>query len=403
MSEKEFQKWAKVNKTAKTVISKVIENLGPNIDDVRYEITSSTDIYISTLYYMSVKFKNKKGQDEELSMILKRPTQMEAIKQLARVDPQFHNEILFYRMYAQPDENFAKCFYADERPPIDSVIALENVSKRKYHSCPCKCDPPLEYTLAAVREIGRFHGKGYAMKQQQREKFFDIVEQIQEARYDREYDSYKFLVDTTATRAVDYLRDRGHDAIFCDKMESLLSNAFDEVMMKTVEPLEPLSTLCHGDFTLANVLFKKEDDGEYRAMLIDFALLRYGTPVIDLSTYLCVSCPTEVRKDKFFEIMRAYHGALEQYLLEAGVRDIEKYSYDALLDDYKRGALFGFLIITFYLPTLLGHIKFEETAKDVDHTEIAKYFKVAGGDEISEILGNLLLHLKDLGCLQHVL
>lgn len=395
MSQEDFQKWTKA------AMSKVIENLGPNIDDVQYEVTGPTDVFMSSLYYISMRFKNKKGQNEELSVVLKRPTQLEIIRQLVGIDPQFHNEILFYRMYVQPDENFPRCFYADERPPVDSVIALENVSKRGYLPCSYTYDPPFEYILAAVREMGRFHGKGYAMKQLQREKFFDIVKQIQEVRYYKAYDKYKFLIDTTATRAVEYLRDRGHDPIFCDKMESLLSNGYDEIMLKTVEPMEPLSTLCHGDFTLANALFKKEDDGQYRAMLIDFALLRYGTPVIDLSTHLCISCPTEVRKDKFFEIMRAYHDALEEYLLEAGIRDIEKYSYDALLDDYKRGGLFGFLIASFYLPTLLGYFPF--VVENCDYKERARQCKVAGGDEMSKILADMLLHLKDLGCLQHIL
>lgn len=89
------------------------------------------------LFVLRKKFKEKtKGQNEELSLVLKRPTQVAVVlRQLVRIDPQFHNEILFYQIYARPDENFARCFYIGERPPIDSVIALENVSKRGYYPC----------------------------------------------------------------------------------------------------------------------------------------------------------------------------------------------------------------------------------------------------------------------------
>ncbi|XP_011705636.1 PREDICTED: uncharacterized protein LOC105460842, partial [Wasmannia auropunctata] len=280
MSHEDFQRWINV------VMPKIIENLGPDVDKVRYELLESTDIFItSNIYRVCLQFENKiNGRNEKLSMILKRP--MAGFSQLACMDLQFHNEILFYQMYTRPGEIYARCFYAKERPSSDSVIALENVNGRGYYSCPNAYNPPFEYTLAAMRELGRFHGKGYVMKKMQPEKFFDIVARIQEIRYTKRAENmYEFYVNIQSVRAVEYLRSQGHDTVFCDKMEALLSNAFDEVMMKTVQPLEPLATLCHGDFTLNNILFKTEGDGQHRPMLIDFALIRYSTPVIDLSTH----------------------------------------------------------------------------------------------------------------------
>ncbi|XP_018375895.1 PREDICTED: uncharacterized protein LOC108769419 [Trachymyrmex cornetzi] len=396
-----------VKKWNKEIILKIIENLKENIDEARYEISKQTGNLMSTVYNICVKFKNRtKNQSEKFSIILKKPTQLEFLRQIIRSDVQFHNEILFYRMYVQPNENFAKCFYIDERPPVDSVIALENVNEQGYYSCasPCKYDTPLEYTLAAMREIGRFHGKGYVMKELHREKFFAIVEQLQEIKYDRMVDENRIIyLNLTATRAVEYLRNQGYDTAFCDKTEALLSNAFDKVMMKTVESREPLSTLCHGDFVLDNILFKTENDGQYRAILIDFAFLRYTTPVVDLSTYFCLSCSNEVRKDKFFEIIQAYHDALKEYLLEANIWDSEKYSYDALLDDYKRGSLFGFVIASSYLPVLMGYLKKGNLTciNEFETEETARQNKQLGGDKISKILADMLLHLKDLGCLEY--
>ncbi|KMR01220.1 hypothetical protein RF55_989 [Lasius niger] len=394
----DFQRWFN------EVMSKIIENLGSNVEEAQYELSESNDIFMSTLYHVHVKFKNKtkRGQSEELSMVLKRPTQMEMHREMMDIDSQFYNEILFYRIYARPDENFVKCFYTQERPPTDSVIALENVNKLGYHLCSYKYNAPLEYTLAAIQEIGRFHGKGYVMKEQQREKFFDIVKQIKETKYDTKVDDRnKLYVNIPATRAVDYLRNQGHDAVFCDKMEAVLSNAFDAVMAKTLKPVEPLATLCHGDFTLSNTLFKIEDDGQLRAILIDFATLTYSTPVVDLSTFLCLCCSNEMIKDKFFEIMRAYHDTLKKYLLDAGIRDIDKYSYDALLDDYRRGALFGFVIASFFLGILMGYN--DKSIDETDMVEYMEYCKQLGGEKLSKILADMLLQLRDFGCLKHFL
>ncbi|XP_029173483.1 uncharacterized protein LOC114942314 [Nylanderia fulva] len=385
-------------------MSKIVENLGSNVEEARYELSKSVEGFMSTLYYVCVKFKDKTkgGQSEKLTMIIKRPTQIEMFREMIDVNPQFHNEIVFYQIYARPDENFVKCFYADERPPIDSVIALENVNQRGYYSCPYKNDVSLEYTLAAIQELGRFHGKGYVMKEQQREKFFDIVKQLQETKYKPGMDdARKTYVNIPATRAVEYLRDQGHDAIFCDKMEAVLSNAFDLIMVEMVKPTEPLATLCHGDFTVLNTLFKTEDDGEIRAMLIDFGTLGYSTPVVDLSTFLYLCCTNELRKDKLFEIIRVYHETVKKYLLDAGVQDIDKYSYDAFLDDFRKGALFGFVIASFFLPGLLGYL--DNLPEEVDMLEHINYCKEAGGDEISKILADMLLQLRDFGFLKHVL
>jgi len=146
-----------------------------------------------------------------------------------------------------------------------------------------------------------------------------------------------------------------------------------------------------------------EDDGQYRAMLIDFGLFRYSTPVVDLSTYLCLCCSNEIRKDKFSEIMRVYHDALKEYLLEAGVWDIKKYSYEALLDDFERGGLFGYVIASFYLPVLLEYYQADviQNILSVGISESMKQLKY--NDEFSKILADMLLNLRDLGCLKHIL
>ncbi|XP_077267609.1 uncharacterized protein LOC143900305 [Temnothorax americanus] len=397
----DFQRWIG------EVMPRIIENLGLDVDKVRYEIFKfGSNCIMSNLYRVSLQFENKTNeQNEKLSMILKRP--MLDLNQLAKIDRQFHNEILFYQMYTRPDEIYARCLYAENRPLIDSVIALEDVNERGYFSCPYLHDPPLEYTLAAMRELGRFHGKGYAMKELQREKFFDIVARIETVRYEKRVENlYEAYSNIHPVRAVEYLRSlQGCDAIFCDKMETLLSNSF-EVMMKTVQPLEPLATLCHGDFTLGNILFKTEDDGQYRAMLIDFTLIMYSTPVVDLSTYLLMYCSNEVRKDKFFEIMRAYHDALKEYLLDVGIQNIERYSYNVLLEDFRRGALFGFIITCAFLPVLLGYLSPEVLVReiiDLGPLESVKKLKYTGGKKVSKILAEALLHLRDLGCLKHVL
>ncbi|XP_011871825.1 PREDICTED: uncharacterized protein LOC105564212 [Vollenhovia emeryi] len=390
------------------VMARIIENLGLDVDKARYELSKTVNFIATAMYYVRLQFKNKTNdQHEELSVVLKRPL-IEKLSQMIRIDLQFHNEILFYQMYVQPNERhlYARYYHVDKQPSSDSVIALENVNERGYYSCSYPYNAPLEYTLAAMRELGRFHGKGYVMKELQPQKFSDIVARLQEVRFVKTGNIYETILNVKGTRAVEYLRRQGYDTVFCDKMEALLSNGFDEVLMKTMGRLEPLSTLCHGDFVLPNILFKTLAGGQYHAMLVDFALITYATPVVDLSTYLCLCCTNEERREKFSDIMHAYHDALMEHLLAAGIRDTEKYSYNALLDDFRRGALFGFLLACHFLPVLLGCLESEVMVREIislGALESAKKQKYLGGDEVCKILADMLLHLRDLGCLEHIL
>ncbi|EZA55349.1 hypothetical protein DMN91_004503 [Ooceraea biroi] len=398
LHDKDFQRWLK------EVMSKILENLGLNDSDARYELPNLKDNIMSTTYNMCVRYEDKaKGESVKLSMILKKPPHSDYIRRETNSDRQFNNEILFYRMYAQPEENFPKCFYADHAR--NSVIALENMNAKGFYLCAYTHDVPLEYTLAAMRELGRFHGKGYEMKELQREKFFKIVNQLQEVRYYKTGENiFRHFCNVLATHGLEYLRRHGYDANFCDRMEVLLTDAFTNVMLKSMQPLEPLSTLCHGDCTLYNMLFRAEGDGQHRAMLIDFAFVTYATPVVDLSTYLCICCSNDIRKDKFSEIMQAYHDALKKYLQDAGVWNDEKYSYDVFLDNYKWGALFGFVLASFQLIFLKGYSTLDvESLSILGPSEYGKLCKQSIDDKFSKILADMLLQLKDLGCLINLL
>lgn len=64
----------------------------------------------------------------------------------------------------------------------------------------------------------------------------------------------------------------------------ILKNAYEDVILKFIEAEEPLATLCHGDSTINNTLLKNEN-GKLKTMFIDFALIRYGSLILDLKLF----------------------------------------------------------------------------------------------------------------------
>ncbi|KOX69154.1 hypothetical protein WN51_06307 [Melipona quadrifasciata] len=393
----------------KPLITKVSSILGRSCENMRYEVSVSTDGYFnSNLFFVNVALNANPADDDEANkrvktvdiVVKKMPTGMN--KDVVRSREQFHNEILFYKKYAQYYDRAPRCIYATEEPSTDTVIVLENVAnKRGYSMCKWKYDIPMEYTLAALREIARFHATAYTMKRTREKEFFDCVNAIEEIRFYPET-TYRVLFNGTATRSLSSFRKQGYDKEFCDKLEARLANTYEDLILKFIEVEEPLATLCHGDFTINNMLFKKESD-EQKVILIDFAMIRYGSPILDLSTFLCLHCARDLDKVMLDNVLRAYHDFLIQCLQENDI-DGEDYSYEALYEDYKKKGLFGYFIASYFLGVQMCNLKREiECCGKITPTEWTAPLRQFGGEEVDEVLANMLLKLKEFGCLDCIL
>ncbi|XP_029053744.2 uncharacterized protein LOC114881204 [Osmia bicornis bicornis] len=384
------------------LIEKVTSNLNLNFDNVHYELSTPDDsFFFSDMFFVKITVNQSEGKKETINIVVKKPSQMDHVREVLESDAQFHNEILFYEKYAKGDNELPRCYYTEDKPPLDTVILLENITQRGYKLSHCKFNVPLEYTLAAFRRIARYHAKGYAMKEQHPDQFFDIVSKIWQTRFNQD-STLKGILNTTVTRPVEYLRKTGFEKDFCDKFEEKCQDIFNNVMLKIVEPEEPLATICHGDFTMNNTFFKREN-GQLNAMLIDFALMRYGSPIIDLSTFLCLHCTEALDKNLLDNVLKAYHDALIECLKEHGA-DCEKYSYQAFYEDYKKRGIFGYFIAVFFLSMVMNKATTppDELMK-MTPEESGLILRELGGDEVSEILANMLLKLKEFGCLDDII
>lgn len=408
-SEKEeIKKWVEDN-----VIPKVALKLHKNYSKSDTILNLSYPegfLLLSTVIFAEVHFKtsNPEEKDEVVQLVIKRPSLLDSFNNMMHLDALFHNEILFYEKFSQcnivNESEFPRCFFTAEdlKNPAGMIIVIENIVHLGYKMCLKSYDVPFEYVIAAMQAIGRFHGMSYAMKVRQPEKFAEIVGNLMEYRYSPG-ETFGMFINLVSVRPVEYLRKKNYDPAFLDKMESFLSNAFDTVMMEAVNPKEPLATLCHGDFTRSNIFFR-EKNGGLETMLIDFAMLRYSSPSIDVSTFLYLNCSTKDRNERFTEIFKAYYNAVIGYLKEQKIENLENYSEKNFLEDYKRHAMFGFVIAMFFLPVVRGMSKLTpEEVKDFDNVKMAMITKEVGGDAFSEELADILLDMRNRGYLEHVL
>ena len=391
----------------KKLIPKISKSLGKSNENVISQISvPENSFFISFVCTLDLDYPSEKessGNDSEstLKLVIKKCPPDPNLADKLYMNRLFHNEILFYKKVARNNSRFPHCVYTEESNFEDTVIVTKNICDDGYEICPEGFDIPTEYVFAAINEIARMHAITYTMKEREPEKFHEVINEIQESRmFAGEW--MQIFVDAIATRPIEWLRKNNCGTEFCDKMEKFLGNGFAEGILPAAKPVEPLATLIHGDFTRNNVFFRKID-GKLEAMLIDFALIRYSSPAIDIATFLYLNCSISDRINQFDNIFKSYHDTLISSLRESDIVNMEKYSYDKFLADYKRRAIFGYLIAIFFAPIIRGccAVDFENVRKDLNAA--ARETKLAGGDEMTEFFGKMILELRDTGCLDHLL
>lgn len=386
------------------VVPMILNNLGKQKNKFHCKWSKIKNCYfLSYVFFVDLTIINDSGEDEDtLHLAIKIPPPFIDLLQRFHTDWLYANEIIFYTQIAKNNQAFPHYYYGTADNKEKCVIVMENLCSNNFNLCPVLHDIPFKYVISGVREIGRFHAMGYVMKHHCPHKLAGIVTCLRDSRLI----AGNWLHDTieiVATRPVEWLRKTNYDPDFCNKMDKYLGDAFNTIMLDSIKPVEPLAVLCHGDFTRSNI-FYKETSNELKAMLIDFGMITYASPSIDLSTLLFLNATSEDRRQRFNEIINAYHDALMDYLREAGLIDLSSYSMEKFLQDYKRCAAYGFIIAIYFLPVISGFCEADQDNHNRPHHKDAAWLmKAAGGDAMSEKFADMLLELRDTGCLDHVL
>lgn len=177
---------------------------------------------------------------------------------------------------------------------------MEDVGPRGYFPSNIKINLPLDYVIESLKSIARFHGNTYTLKARSLKNFNDTANKIIKIRYDDVLnEKFRDGCNKVVSHVTRSLRARDDDSEFTEKIAKLFEDSLSNVLMKCVKSVEPLATICHGDCTVNNILFRLQEDDEgsvdekLKAMLIDFSLVMYSSPATDVSTFIYLSCSRE--------------------------------------------------------------------------------------------------------------
>jgi len=201
-------------------------------------------------------------------------------------------------------------------------------------------------------------------------------------------------------RGVDRLLERDGGRYRDHEQLRRLNKLFDDAtdtLRRALGAHEPLSVLCHGDYSRGSVMFQYDDCGRPSdALVMDFFELRYGSPALDLSLFLYTTTTQQVRETHWDNLLDAYWAALTA-AVPPGVRFPDRAELDA---EMATSAIVGFVGASFILSYKLRDNSDPLLDSMVTSEDPVDYFLVLGGDVGTECLADLVQHMVDMAYTQ---
>ncbi|CAG9792564.1 unnamed protein product [Diatraea saccharalis] len=103
------------------------------------------------------------------------------------------------------------------------------------------------------------------------------------------------------------------------------------------------NVLCHGDVWLNNILFKEEGE-EDEICFLDYQVMRYCSPVIDIIYFMYLSTTSKFRSENFEDLQQVYYDSLKSFLnlYDLNVNNI--YPWTEFIDELKYSLPFGLIM-----------------------------------------------------------
>ncbi|CAH1406875.1 unnamed protein product [Nezara viridula] len=237
-----------------------------------------------------------------------------------------------------------------------SCIVLEDLKAKGFHMAERGQFYDLDHALLAVHSLGRYHGmfktlEARGLSPQGLKTWF---------LFDNEEMHDYFYWDMTALKdGVQRLWDPSWTPIV-EKIK-ITKTEFHERLKKFAELDESkFNVTNHGDCHKNNIVVKYGWDKRPIAMrFLDFQLVHYGSPCIDLTYMFYLAVDPFVRRENFDLILRTYHNSLvntlDKYNFQGNKPDLEE-----IKDGMEKYSFMGLMLSLTWHPNFLQSEKMEE-------------------------------------------
>ncbi|KAJ8673811.1 hypothetical protein QAD02_005073 [Eretmocerus hayati] len=313
-----------------------------HILDYRLEPFTKQKNGILGMHYLLTVRTNR--SQRTYSYFLKTPAEASVIRDMMG-GTVFSEEIHFYK-HIQPlliaNYNIEKwspsCYLAD----INTLV-LEDLRAQGFS---ISVDWPLNGTLvrSALSSLARFHASSILVQMRLGPSFKSLYSNAIEEKVYTNLQKFR-QINLVGYETV---------ALMAGKLgldSSLVQKVFDRAY-ENMKPEEgKCNVLCHSDLWKNNLMFDKSVPP--RCVLVDYQMLKYASPALDVGMLLYVNTTPEFRKEFEGEMLEHYYSTFCTTLLTSDLSDqVQIPSYDSMLKDYHEKRLIGITYAAFFLPSL---------------------------------------------------
>lgn len=214
---------------------------------------------------------------------------------------------------------YSVCFKSIDEEPFECLF-LQDLSERNFQMID-KNDLTVEHVLLVMKALGKLHAISLALKDQQPEKFTEILDGLREQHFKHGYGSgLVTLYNNAAMSVINAITDDKDIHLLNSVLKLYEKNQF-ETLIDCVDAndSEPYSVVIHGDMWSNNTMFKNDKQNKPRkACFIDWQMSRYASPALDLTYYIFICTTRELRGRNYNIYLKTYHESLSNHLIRYG-------------------------------------------------------------------------------------
>ncbi|XP_031621374.1 uncharacterized protein LOC116339561 [Contarinia nasturtii] len=235
--------------------------------------------------------------------------------------------------------SYPKCYGATiDHENEHYAIILEDLRPQQFKMWPKVKTSPIENARLSMREIGKFHALSFAMKDQRPQEFAEFKKFTDLFKHFFESKTSQVMLETSYDQAIAALKREDHKNIL-RKLKDNFLEYFDECLNE--KSANYFGVICHGDFWNNNILFKfDENDIAQDIRCLDWQILRYGSPAIDIVYNLFTSTDKTLRDKDYDNLLQLYYKSLSKTIRLLGSNPDELFTFDNLQFELKRCGLY---------------------------------------------------------------
>lgn len=173
-----------------------------------------------------------------------------------------------------------------------------------------------EHVNLVMKSIGKLHAISFALRDQQPEKFREIVSPLTDIFTNEGSELFKVLLDKMKSCVLGCVSS-DKDSFFLERLNKLYVNSNFEIAVQCVNGAlaEPYAVICHGDCWTNNTMFKYDENQKpTEVCLVDWQSLLYCSPITDLVFYIFLCTTKEMRDLHYDSFLKTYHDSLSSHL-----------------------------------------------------------------------------------------